>query len=578
MQPPHVAEWRLLPGVAAGWAAGALDALDALSRPGCGVSRRLRVSSSPTAVFDGAADDAAWVDASVFLAHLLRPGSPDDALAGLPANLYLSQCGVLAPAGGGARPPQLPELAPALVPPPPPAAGLALASANLWASAGASIATTHADGEDNVLVVLRGRKDVALVPPVAGAAALAPHPLHSDLYHHARVGLFAPDGRHTPAGGAAYVQVGPGDGLVIPRGWWHSVSSVPGTVAVNFWYYQEDGSGWGGGGEEAGDAAAFVAARSGVRRLLRGALATRRDTLVRGARGWVAAAASGAAAAGLGWARSLAAGAGAAVGAAPGAAPTPDGPPPARPPHEGLAASLAWLLGSSGSALPATPLASPAPLGPRFAHWAAGDGACASAGAAVEAGAPPPALPRRAPPCPSCAATPSEHPCPPCSAALAEALLLAAEPATGLAALHCLATAPPGQGATTDNGSRTSGGDGVAPPPRPHTLHTLFARALTPAGLDALSCAWEALPPEGLPGAMGVPLPNVFAALWDCANAGGEGLPMGALPGAVAASRERVAADAMRGVLTALVGCDVGVGRPRDMAATGPRALEAQSG
>lgn len=36
--------------------------------------------------------------------------------------------------------------------------------------------------------------------------------------------------------GAVYAEVGEGEGLFIPEGWWHQITSSPGTVAVNVWF------------------------------------------------------------------------------------------------------------------------------------------------------------------------------------------------------------------------------------------------------------------------------------------------------------------------------------------------------
>lgn len=36
--------------------------------------------------------------------------------------------------------------------------------------------------------------------------------------------------------GAVYAEVGEGEGIFIPEGWWHQITSLTGTVAVNVWF------------------------------------------------------------------------------------------------------------------------------------------------------------------------------------------------------------------------------------------------------------------------------------------------------------------------------------------------------
>lgn len=228
--------------------------------------------------FGGEREEAAQIELGTYLRHVQCAGTRADPLAALAATtgLYLSQATIVA-AAGGAPPPQLPELARFLAPAA--LAGHALASAHLWVSARATVAATHYDEEPNVLCVVAGRKEVAVVG-AEHSHALRARPLHSDLHHHARVRLFAPppggsarddDAAATATAAAelglpvAVFAVGAGQALFIPAGCWHSVRSEPRTVGVNFWYSPAPSSTEGEGSAAAADAAL---ARGALRRLL----------------------------------------------------------------------------------------------------------------------------------------------------------------------------------------------------------------------------------------------------------------------------------------------------------------------
>ncbi|CAG9467101.1 unnamed protein product [Pedinophyceae sp. YPF-701] len=122
---------------------------------------------------------------------------------------------------------------------------------NLWASAGPTTSSLHSDPWDNALCVVAGRKRVVLVPPWV-TPAVAPHPVFSEAPNHSTIdaagrGLGGtenarpnqgpePPGWSGVVASAMVADVGPGDLLLIPDGWWHLVSSQGGTIAVNFWW------------------------------------------------------------------------------------------------------------------------------------------------------------------------------------------------------------------------------------------------------------------------------------------------------------------------------------------------------
>ena len=233
-------------GACAAWSAEALVAIRAAFA--ATAARPLRVSCSTAAaaggaaggLFSGRADRAEYVTISrgLLLEHVDALGH--DRFLGAAEGggfLYLAQGLIRKKRGGaaeGVADDEEEELAdlqsvvpawPLAAPASPPPRG---ASVQLWMSPQATTAALHFDGDDNLLCVLRGRKRVALVAP-ADAARLQPPPEG----HHCECDVW----RGAPLGVRAdVVDVVAGDVLAIPRGWWHSVQSDPGTVALNYWY------------------------------------------------------------------------------------------------------------------------------------------------------------------------------------------------------------------------------------------------------------------------------------------------------------------------------------------------------
>lgn len=227
-----------------------------------------------------AASQAITLELGTFVRHLFHASgedplrallaSPDD--GGLGSALYLMQHALERASGGIAA--GLLDALPreALVP-----VGARHRVTNLWACAGASRTSTHFDDDDNVLLLLAGRKRIAIaspslclhggrdatpagVPlPLAGASAEAllatfsAGSLAGDARHHApRFDLFALHAASrsaaatasgdsaAPAGEASRVltavcDLSAGDALHLPAGWWHEVRSEPCTIAVNAW-------------------------------------------------------------------------------------------------------------------------------------------------------------------------------------------------------------------------------------------------------------------------------------------------------------------------------------------------------
>ena len=102
---------------------------------------------------------------------------------------------------------------------------------NLWLSPGPTSSAPHCDESHNILTVLSGRKTVVLLPPSSGAD-LGALPAWSASPHHCQCSS-EEAARHPHA---VTVTIDVGEALLIPAGWYHAVSSIPGTVAANCWW------------------------------------------------------------------------------------------------------------------------------------------------------------------------------------------------------------------------------------------------------------------------------------------------------------------------------------------------------
>ena len=112
---------------------------------------------------------------------------------------------------------------------------------------GSSQTPLHFDAFDNLLCVVRGRKTLLLWHPGC-AELLYPGGGGSALFSQADV--FAPDldafpllKRALPL--ALRVELGPGDALYLPCGWWHAVQSQPPahqrSISLSYWARQPEG-------------------------------------------------------------------------------------------------------------------------------------------------------------------------------------------------------------------------------------------------------------------------------------------------------------------------------------------------
>ncbi len=114
--------------------------------------------------------------------------------------------------------------------------------ARLWIGNASKVAT-HNDPTDNIAVVAAGRRRFTLFPPDAehdlylGPAHPTPAGTPVSMVH-----VTAPDFERYPGFAAALgvaeeAELGPGDAVFIPRGWYHHVEALePANMLVNYWW------------------------------------------------------------------------------------------------------------------------------------------------------------------------------------------------------------------------------------------------------------------------------------------------------------------------------------------------------
>lgn len=113
---------------------------------------------------------------------------------------------------------------------------------NLWVGGKPTATTLHYDSNHNLLVVLRGAKQVQLFPPSA-TPDLEPGRAYTRSANHSSLTVPAlPEELFS----APRIEKAPplpwvarleeGDALYMPEGWWHQVDSAAHTVALNYWW------------------------------------------------------------------------------------------------------------------------------------------------------------------------------------------------------------------------------------------------------------------------------------------------------------------------------------------------------
>lgn len=135
------------------------------------------------------------------------------------------------------------------VPRPPSTGGVKIptsALAHLWLCIGGGRSSLHYDEFDGVLLVVRGRKSITLLPPSA-SRLVKPRAAHLLSANHTRLqdaeldAMLEAGGEAAAAAGAVCLVARAGEAVAIPQGWWHRVDSSgePGeevTLAINWWW------------------------------------------------------------------------------------------------------------------------------------------------------------------------------------------------------------------------------------------------------------------------------------------------------------------------------------------------------
>jgi lysine-specific demethylase 8 len=123
---------------------------------------------------------------------------------------------------------------------PPPAylSGTRVQNAKLWIGASGTVSSMHRDLADNLHAQVAGRKRFTLVAP-RQSACIYPNSFFDGVPNGCRVDVEHPDYGRFPRLREAELFVadlGPGDVIYIPRGWWHHVRTLDASISVNFWW------------------------------------------------------------------------------------------------------------------------------------------------------------------------------------------------------------------------------------------------------------------------------------------------------------------------------------------------------
>jgi ribosomal protein L16 Arg81 hydroxylase len=133
---------------------------------------------------------------------------------------------------------ELPEALRADAPPPAHLEGTTIQNAKLWIGATGFVSSLHRDLADNLHAQVSGRKRFTLVAP-RQSACVYPNSFFDGVPNGCRVDIEHPDYPRFPRLREAEVfvaELGPGDVIYIPRGWWHHVRTLELSISVNFWW------------------------------------------------------------------------------------------------------------------------------------------------------------------------------------------------------------------------------------------------------------------------------------------------------------------------------------------------------
>jgi lysine-specific demethylase 8 len=133
---------------------------------------------------------------------------------------------------------ELPEGLRADAPPPAYLTGAKLQNAKLWVAPPGIVSSMHRDLADNLHAQVSGRKRFTLVAPQQ-SACVYPNSFFDAVPNGCGVDIEHPDYARFPRLRDAEMfvaELGPGDVIYIPRGWWHHVRTLELSISVNFWW------------------------------------------------------------------------------------------------------------------------------------------------------------------------------------------------------------------------------------------------------------------------------------------------------------------------------------------------------
>jgi len=133
---------------------------------------------------------------------------------------------------------ELPEELRADAPPPDYLSGTRLQNAKLWIGPSGIVSSMHRDLADNLHAQVAGRKRFTLVAPQQ-SACVYPNSFFDAVPNGCGVDIEHPDYARFPRLREAEMfvaELGPGDVIYIPRGWWHHVRTLDLSISVNFWW------------------------------------------------------------------------------------------------------------------------------------------------------------------------------------------------------------------------------------------------------------------------------------------------------------------------------------------------------
>ena len=109
---------------------------------------------------------------------------------------------------------------------------------NLWLGGEGASVGLHYDMTHNIVAQITGRRKVLLFSP-EDSSNLYPYPMRTLCWHHSQVSLDAPDVARFPRFRDARPiesELGRGELLFIPQGWWHRFVTIENAIAVNFFW------------------------------------------------------------------------------------------------------------------------------------------------------------------------------------------------------------------------------------------------------------------------------------------------------------------------------------------------------